>query len=144
MLKKMQESFMKMKNIKENNIIDYKAFMAVIDKYEELNMSTYVNNDKSKLVINDPNNTQIKTGMDSLVTGLKNPFMHLYTWCKGELYDLEALLEAVQVRDGIGSQRGKMESKKKSTQSDLENMQVGKKTIRTAFKKDSDAGGMSN
>ena len=56
-MKKMKESFEKMKNIKENNIIDYKAFMAVIDKYEELNMSTYVNNDKSKLIINDPSST---------------------------------------------------------------------------------------
>ena len=134
-MRKMLENFNRMKNVKENNIIDYRTFVNVLDKYEGLNMNCYVNGDLSQLVINDTNNTQIKDGMDSLVRGLRNPFMTLYNWSRGDVSDLEAVMEAIALRDHIGSLRSKTELQKKATQSDLDNMQVGKKTIRTVFKK---------
>ena len=37
-----------------------------------------------------------------------------------------------------------MENKKKNTQNDLENVNVGRKTVRTLFKNQGDVGGMTN
>jgi hypothetical protein len=53
--------------------------------------------------------------MDHLVENLKNPFEEMYYWCKGEIYDLQALMEAVTQRDNIERDIKKMEGKKKDT-----------------------------
>ena len=72
--------------------------------------------------------------MDHMVDNLKNPFEEMYYWCKGEIYDIQAVLEACQIRDSIEKDQKKMENKKKNTQNDLENVNVGRKTVRTLFK----------
>ena len=43
----------------------------------------------------------MKGQMDHLVDNLKNPFDEMYNWCKGELYDLSALEDAVAARENV-------------------------------------------
>jgi len=52
--------------------------------------------------------------MDHMVENLKNPFDEMYHWCKGEIYDLQSLLDACILRDKIETDMKKLESKKKS------------------------------
>ena len=51
--------------------------------------------------------------MEHLVDNLKNPFDEMYNWCKGELYDLMALEDAVQARVAIEKNEKRLEQKKK-------------------------------
>jgi len=53
------------------------------------------------------------------------------------------LQESITLRDGLEKNKGKLEMKKQNTQSDLENVSAGKKTVRTMFKNAGDAGGLA-
>lgn len=41
--------------------------------------------------------------MNHMIDNLKNPFEDMYHWCKGEIYDLQALQTALASRDAIES-----------------------------------------
>lgn len=141
----MKKSIDGFRHIKQQQIDNYRILYGVLDKYEELNMTTYVEGNQKRLVIADPENKDvISDQMTHMIDNLKNPFNDLYHWCKGEIYDLQALQTAIESRNAIEAQIKKMENKKKNTQTDLENVNQGKKTIRTLLKSDKDTNGMLN
>lgn len=129
---------------KRISIVHSKAFMNLIDKYEELNMRCYVDNNQNRLVFWKESNKDLKLQMDHLVDNLKNPFDEMYNWCKGELYDLTALEDAIVARENIEKMQKKLEQKKRDLQQDLDNVQTGKKSVRTIFKNQGDTNGMVN
>jgi len=118
--KKVMKMMQTLKDLIENSrvtkrisITHSKAFMHLIDKYEELNMRTYSDNNSAKLVFWKESNKELKGQMDHLVDNLKNPFDEMYNWCKGELYDLSALEDAVAARENVEKNLKKYEQKKK-------------------------------
>lgn len=144
-LKVLKNTIKNFKGIKDSQISNYKVLYGVLDKYEDLNMMTYSDKNPRKLVINEPETKEvIKDQMAHMIENLKNPFDDMYHWCKGEIYDLQALQTALQAREQIESQIKKIEGKKKNTQADLENVNTGKKTIRTLLKSEKDTNGMLN
>ena len=80
--------------------------------------------------------------MSHTVENLKNTFTDLYHWCKGEIYDLQALRSAIEARDNLVKNEKKLQGKKKDTQKDLDNVTAGKKSMRTILKNQSDTGSM--
>lgn len=84
----------------------------------------------------------IKENVTNMCENLKNPYFNLYHWCKGELYDIEAVNNSLTMRDKICEKIGKTEKKKRSTQGDLDNITTGRKTVKTLFKNTSDTGAM--
>ncbi len=63
----------------------------MLDKYEELNLTTYVDSNPDQLVLADIRNNEIKQRSDAMVDSMKNPFEELYHWCKWEIYELQSL-----------------------------------------------------
>ena len=53
---------------------------------------------------------------------LWNPFDWIFYWCKGEIYDLKALLAAVEQRATLEKQLKKTNTKKMEATEDLGNM----------------------
>ena len=102
---------------KSQNILDYKSMLNIFDKYEELNLATYVDNDESKMVFG---NTQfketenIKEAVANMTDSLKNPYFNLYHWCKGELFDIISVNNALLGKDKIFEKINKNEKKKRS------------------------------
>lgn len=43
-------------NVKTQNISDYKQFLTMIDKYEDLNLANYVEGDEEKMVFGNTSN----------------------------------------------------------------------------------------
>lgn len=68
----------------------------------------------------------------------------MYHWVKGEIFDIESVVKALDTKDKIQSNINKNEKKKKSTQEDLDNVTTGKKTVKTMFKNIDDTGKMVN
>ena len=62
----------------------------------------------------------------------------MYHWAKGELYDIEAVQIALNTRDNVNKQVKANEKKKQSTMDDIDNVQMGKKTMTTLFKNEGD------
>ena len=75
----------------------------------------YVDSNASKLIVGDINNTEIKDKMVDMVDQLKNPFNDLYVWVKGEIYDINAMLEAIGARDNLDQMKIKLDQKKRRT-----------------------------
>jgi hypothetical protein len=92
-----------MKSIKNSSIANYKVFMNLIDKYEELNLASYVDGNPDHMILGDVKNAELKNQMDHMVDNLKNPFEEVYHWIKGETYDLKALAESIEIRDQVES-----------------------------------------
>lgn len=42
--------------------------------------------------------------MDHVIENMKNPYEEMYHWCKGEIYDLQSLADAIISRDNIEKQ----------------------------------------
>lgn len=82
--------------------------------------------------------------MEHMVDNQKNPFEEMYHWCKGEIYDIKSIMAAIQQKEQLEKIVKKTESVKSNTQSDLESVNQGRKTIRTIFKNEKDASGMLN
>jgi hypothetical protein len=140
-MKKTIETF---KGIKTTAIANNKVLVNLLDKYEELNMNNYSEGKSDNLVLGDASNRELKDQMDHLIENMKNPFEEMYHWCKGEIYDLQAMVEAVSCKDMIEKSYKRLENKKMDTQKDLENVNQGRKTVRTIFKNEKDTGGMLN
>lgn len=118
--------------------------MHLVDKYEELNMRTYVDSNDAKLVFWKEQNKGLKEQMEHMVDNLKNPFDEMYNWCKGELYDLMALEDAMQARLAIEKNKKRLEQKKKDLEDDIDNITAGKKTVRTLMKNQNDIQNITN
>ena len=94
----------------------------------------YVDSNASKLIVGDINNTEIKDKMVDMVDQLKNPFNDLYVWVKGEIYDINAMLEAIGARDNLDQMKIKLDQKKRNDQAALDKLNQGKKTWKTMLK----------
>lgn len=82
--------------------------------------------------------------MSKLASALKNPYEEMYHWCKGEIYDLQALIDSTGSKENLDKQLKKLESKKNDAKEDLENVNLGKKSVRTLFKNEKDANGLQS
>lgn len=94
-----------------------------MNNYEELNLNVYVENEEEKKVFkNETNQKLFQEQVDNLMNNMNNPFVDLYHWCKGEMYDIQAISDAVVSREGVEKDLKKLETKKKNAQTDLENV----------------------
>lgn len=119
---------------KQYQLSAYQGMSKMFDVYEELNLSHYSDMDVSKLILNNPEHKEIRENMMHTTDNLKNPFIDLYHWVKGEWYDLNSIKQAIDMRADVAKQIAKLQSKKDSTQKNLDSVNQGKKTIGTLFK----------
>ena len=113
----------------------------MMDKYEELNLNNYVESDNTKMVFGNGQILEagtIKEQVSAMCDGLRNPYFNLYHWAKGELMDIESLVNALMTKDKMSEKILKNERRKMSTREDIDNMKAGRKSIKTMFKKDGD------
>lgn len=139
LLREMQKKVAVYMQNKSLNNTNYNYFLSILNKYEELNMANYVEGKEEKMVFG---NQEFKE-KDNLKMDLKNPYFNLYHWSKGELFDIEAVFNAINTRDKLVEKLGKTEKKKAGQQKDLNDVTAGRKTVKTLFKNDKDTGNMN-
>lgn len=90
---------------KSRAIADQKQYLAILNKYEELNLQNYVEGDPSKMVFL---NEDAKEKFDQethaqqsqkLNEAIKNPYFNIYHWVKGEIFDILAVFNACDCKD---------------------------------------------
>lgn len=111
-LKKVLSNF---RETKSQVISNSKVLQGLLDKYEDLNMNCYTEGVTEKLVLNNPDNKQLKDQMEHMIENQKNPFDEMYHWCKGEIYDIKAMIGACQRREEFERILKKTEVKKSNT-----------------------------
>lgn len=103
---------------KSQTIQDYKNFLGMLDKYEELNLANYVEGEEQLMVFGNKQNEEtesMKEQVGIMCDNLKNPYFNLYHWCKGELLDITAVNDALIQREKINEKISKNQKKKVNT-----------------------------
>jgi len=88
MLKNFKKTVEVSRSNMNTSIANYKIVMCMLEKYEDLNLGAYTDNDKGKYVICNSNKAKFKKETDKLINSYQNPYHELYHWIKGEIYDI--------------------------------------------------------
>jgi len=144
-LKGMQKTIAGYMNNRSLAVAQYRGFLGILNKYENLNLNQYTQADVSKVVFGDlaANAETVKANIDKFNGGIKNPYFNLFHWVRGEIFDIEAVVEAMKHREAQQSNIIKNEKKKVNTQQNLDNVVAGRKSVKTLFKNQNDAGTMA-
>jgi len=106
LLKQVQKEVAAYMHTKSQSIQDYKIFLQMLDKYEELNLANYVEGNEDKMVFGNTQNSEtsgetVKNQVSTMCENLQNPYFNIYHWVKGEVFDIEAVARAVATKDKI-------------------------------------------
>lgn len=138
-MKDLKKQLGKMREVKSQGLISNKLFLKFTQEYEDVNLMCYEANMQEKMVFESAKTKPaIIKAMDHVKDNLWNPFDWMYYWCKGEIYDLKALVASVESRLNLEKLMKKTTGKKLDATEDLGNMQEGKTTMRTVFKNKED------
>jgi hypothetical protein len=86
--------------VKQKEIVDYRDVPAIFERYEELNANFYADNHWTELVFKNPK-THLLDLMRESTHKLRNPYIDVYHWVKGELYDLNSMTDVLNLRDAM-------------------------------------------
>ena len=136
--KKMQATLAGFLGKKQQVMKSYAGMADQLVDYENNNLAFYRNQVPEDLIFALTEFPRLDDELKKAVTSLKNPFVDLYHWIKGEVYDLNAFAAALSGRKAIKSAIADLEKKITSTKSDVENVTMGKKTVGTLFKNTGD------
>jgi hypothetical protein len=85
-------------------------------------------------LVSDPKKLDIKSKLELLSSAAPNPFKHVKNWVKGEILEIEAILEAIAMKEAMVSRKQKSENKKQSNQNNVDKISNGKFTMKGLFK----------
>ena len=114
-MKAMKKSLSSFREVRLQSICNNRVLQTLFDKYEDLNMTNYTEGKQELLVLNNPESSKIKEQMDHMIDNQKNSFDHMYHWCKGEIYDIKAIVNAIAFKENFEKMLKKTETKKSNT-----------------------------
>jgi len=114
-LKGLKKTLGNFRDVKTQSIANNRVLMGLLDKYEDLNMNCYTENSAEKMVLNNPDQKQLKDQMEHMVDNQKNPFDEMYHWCKGEIYDIKTIVATITQKESFEKLLKKTETKKSNT-----------------------------
>lgn len=121
--------------IKEKELNYYQTFTNFLIKYEQTNLKKADPATQKKMsLVSDPSKLDIKEKLEYLSTNASNPFKHIKNWVKGEILELESILEAISMKEAMVSRKHKTESKMKNNRNDVDKIASGKFTVKGLFK----------
>jgi hypothetical protein len=120
--------------IKEMEVNYYKDFADFLVKYEESNAKKAKSDDPlvARLLTGDTR-LDLKQKLTDSASSMRNPFKHVRNWIKGEVYDLQCVLECIARKEGVESTKAKAISKVKDSKDTVEKMNTGKFTFKGMF-----------
>lgn len=143
-LKNFKQHIHQITPMKETELKYYKQFADFLQKYEEGNekekqsaMTPQVKSQDEfghvRLVSGDTK-AHLKNKLDVLAKELQNPFIHIRNWVKGEMMNLECLMQAIGEKESCDV-RKQMTIKKLAQDRELNNkIGQGKFAFKTVFK----------
>jgi hypothetical protein len=93
--------------IKEAEVTYYREFVDFLIKYEESNLKRLKQGDPSVQLLTGEGRIDLKAQLTNTASSIKNPFKHVRNWIKGELMELNALLECISRKEGVEAARSK-------------------------------------
>ena len=105
-LKQFKSSVKDIVPIKEKELQYYQTFTNFLIKYEQTNLKKADPTTQKKMsLVSDPSKLDIKEKLEYLSTNASNPFKHIKNWVKGEILELESILEAISMKEAMTSRK---------------------------------------
>lgn len=83
-------------NNKQNCNRSYQMFGKFMTDYEELNLTNYLDFNTNGLIFTHTDSIKQKEKLEQVTSSLNNPYIEVYHYAKGEVFDLSALHTAVE------------------------------------------------
>ena len=123
--------------IKEMEVNYYRDFTDFLIKYEETNAKKVHPGDPTISLLTGDHRIDLKAQLQTTSANILNPFKHIRNWIKGEIMELEALLECISRKEGVEAAKSKAISKVKNSKDTVDKMNTGKFTLTGLFKSSS-------
>lgn len=121
-----------------------RGLQKICEYYEDLNLAHYLDNRTNQLVLRNPDDPSLNEAYLNMVSNSRNAFVDIYHWVQGEIYDIEAVGDAIKQRAEIEKTLVDFQKKKASTQKDIDALSAGNKTLGTLLKNKDDVGSLDN
>lgn len=108
----------------------YRQFM----QYEETAIEFFADNDQKKKILTNELAGDFDQKLKDTTSGYKSPFAEAALWIKGEMLDIQGMIDAVKGREGVMKKQLAAEQKRREDQTELENLSLGKTTLKSFFK----------
>lgn len=123
--------------LKEQEVNYYKEFVDFLVKYEETNTKKAKMGDPTVNLLTGEARIDLKTQLQQTAESIRNPFKHIRNWIKGEVMELNALLECISRKEGVEAAKSKAITKVKDSKETVDKMNTGKFTLKGLFKSQS-------
>lgn len=115
LLNKIKGQTAQMMKTKLNTIQSYQDLHKASARYEDMNLQHYTDMNSAELLMTNPDNSELFAGLNDVAGKLQNPYIDIYHWAKGEIFDLLALTNAVKERNKCEAGVKELEKKKRDT-----------------------------
>lgn len=124
--------------IKEETNLYYKSFAGFLEKYEEAKDKAQLtpNSLSHVRLLSGPRGNALKEKMEQMVEKQTNPVKHISNWVKGEVWSLQALIQAKEQTDYMETLRQKTIKDIADTQDTINKLNAGKFTFGSLLKND--------
>jgi hypothetical protein len=124
--------------IKELEVQYYKEFSDFLSRYEETNTKRAKPSDPPVVhLVTGESRIDIKQKLVDNASTVRNPFKHVRNWIKGEMLEIQCVLESISRKEGVEANRSKAVSNVKNSKETVDKMNQGKFTLKGLFKSQS-------
>jgi len=124
--------------IKEMEVQYYKEFSDFLARYEETNAKKAKNTDPPVVqLLTGDSRVDLKQKLIDNASTVRNPFKHVRNWIKGEMLEIQCVLECISRKEGVEANRSKALSSVKNNKETVDKMNQGKFTLKGLFKSQS-------
>ena len=97
----------------------YNAFM----KFEDVAVEYYGNGEIGERLLTHPGAGEMKEKISETIKAYKNPFTECMLWIRGEMLDIQGMIDAMNGRQSVMKRQIATENKKRDDQEELEKLQ---------------------
>lgn len=112
----------------------YADLYSLLMQYEDSAVEYFSENRMEERCLTHPKAGDLKEHVQTTVQAYKNPFLEAALWIKGEMLDIQGMINAMKGRELVMKRQLATESKKRSDLEELEKLNLGKTTLRSFFK----------
>lgn len=107
----------------------YKQFM----NYEDTAVEFFSDNQQDKRILTQ-NPEEFSAKLRDTLACYKSPFAEAALWIKGEMLDIQGMIDALKGREVVMKKQIECEKRRRDDQSELESLSLGKTTLKSFFK----------
>lgn len=117
----------------ERSYDHYNKIYSGFIKFEDTAVDFYSDGDREKRHLTHPAQKDMRTEVANTIIQMKNPMRDVYLWIKGEFLDVKGMIDAMNGRESTMKAQLACENKRRSDQTELEKLSLGKTTMKSFF-----------